>query len=81
MISSKSSRTREARSLSKYKYSYNSRLYDLTLSNSSLESKIGATRAKEPGSSTMPEKIKSNASFSLERITKSSQSYIDKSSP
>ena len=54
MFGSKVSRPRDSKSLSKYKYSYNSRLYDLTLSNSSLESKIGATRVKEPGSSTMP---------------------------
>ena len=53
---------------SNYKYQFNSKQYDLDLSNRSFDSQIGATRAKEPVTTTLPEKIKSNGSFSLERV-------------
>ena len=49
MYNSRGSYARNSKPASKYKYSFNSRLYDLNLnsqSNSSLDSKIGATRAQ-----------------------------------
>lgn len=75
---SRSNYSKEAKSLPKYKYSFNSKLYDLTLSNSSLNSKIGATRAKDPTIVTLPEKIKSNASFSFDRTTNKSLANLDR---
>lgn len=50
----------------KYKYSFNDKTFDLNIS-SSLESKIGATRAKAP-SLILHERIKSNASFTLDKL-------------
>ena len=52
-----------------YKYQFNSRQYDVSLTNNPFDSKIGATRAKEPPNITLPDKIKSNASFSVDKFT------------
>lgn len=51
---------------------FNSKSYDIDVNtnNPSFDSKIGATRADPSNSFTFPDKIKSNASFTLERINK-----------
>lgn len=64
----------------KYKYTYNSKLYDLTAGSSSLDSKIGSTRAKEPISTTLPDKIKSTSNFSLEQVNNNSANYFTRGS-
>ena len=60
----------------KYKYLFNSKSYDVDVNsnngqkNLSFDERIGATRANPDVSVTFPDKIKSNGSFTLERITK-----------
>ena len=66
MIFSKGTKSKEHLTIPKYKYTFNSKQYDLNMS-SSLDNKIGVTRMKNSaiGATITPEKIKSNASFSL----------------
>jgi len=69
----------EGISAPKYKYSFNDKTFDLSLS-SSLDSKIGAFRAKPP---PMPieEKIKSSANFTLDKlITRGKVNSLDRKS-
>ena len=65
MIFSKGTKSKEY-STPKYKSNQSPKQYGFSLS-SSLDSKIGAARMKNTdiGATIMPEKIKSNASFSL----------------
>lgn len=58
-------------SLPKYKYSFNDRTYDLSVS-ASLDNKLGITRVQE-SSLILPDKIKSNSNFTLERLGTSNQ--------
>lgn len=76
----KGSRAKDVKPMSKYKYSFNSNIYDLNVS-SSFENKIGVTRAKQPGALTLPEKIKSHASFSVDRTTKFEDDGPSKGTP
>ena len=83
MYNTRGSYSSTKRPAAKSKYSFNSRAHDLNLynqSNVSLESKIGATRAIEPGSTTLPEKIKTNGSFSLEKINNYSSVVLERGS-
>ena len=69
----------EGISVPKYKYSFNDKTFDLSLSGS-LDSKIGAFRAKPP---PMPieEKIKSSANFTLDKlITRGKVNSLDRKS-
>ena len=56
----------------KYKYSFNDKTYDLSLSQAdrSLINKLGVFQASE--SSLLPDKIKSSSNFTLQKIRKSS---------
>jgi hypothetical protein len=56
----------EGAGLPKYKYSFNDKTFDLSLSTS-LDSKIGATRAK-PLPIVLQDKIKSSSSFTLDKL-------------
>lgn len=80
MIFSKISKGSEHKTIPKYKYTFNSKLYDLHVS-ASLDKKIGATRMKNQNidSAILPEKIKSNASFSLEKLGNYSQVELGRS--
>lgn len=53
----------------KYKYSFNSKLYDVEV-NSSFEEKVGATRANPEMAVSFSEKTKANSSLTLEKIKK-----------
>ena len=53
----------------KYKYSFNSKLYDVEV-NSSLDEKIGATRANPEITLSFSEKTKANSSLTLEKVKK-----------
>ena len=64
---------------SKYKYSFNSQIYDIEVDkdrSASFDSKIGATRADPKIALTFPEKIKTNNSFSLEKINRKDSDEI-----
>lgn len=52
MILTKNTRVKEAKTKPKYKYAFNSQIYDLNM-NASFDDKLGVTRAKEP-SLTLP---------------------------
>lgn len=56
----------EVAGLPKYKYSFNDKTFDLSLSTS-LDSKIGATRAKPPPL-VLQDRIKSSSSFTLDKL-------------
>ena len=56
----------EGISVPKYKYSFNEKTFDLSLS-SSLDSKIGAYRAKLPPP-PVQDNIKSSGSFTLDKL-------------
>ena len=61
----------------KYKYSFNDKTFDLSLSTS-LDSKIGAYRAKPPPI-PIEEKIKSSANFTLDKlITRGKVNSLDR---
>lgn len=58
---------------SKYKYTFNSQLYELEIDknrSASFDEKVGVTRADPNIGLTFPDKIKSNSSFTLEKINK-----------
>ena len=57
----------EGTGLPKYKYSFNDKTFDLSLSTS-LDSKIGATRAKPPPPIAFEDRIKSSSSFTLDKL-------------
>ena len=65
----------EGSSVPKYKYSFNDKTFDLSLSTS-LDSKIGSYRAKPlPSPAVLEEKIKSSSNFTLDKLV--TRSKID----
>lgn len=76
MFVMKTNKVKDAKTKSKYKYGFNSQIYDLNTS-ASFDDKLGVTRVKEP-SFTFPEKIKSNASFSVEKLAGLSAELLNK---
>lgn len=70
-MNSKAYKLQEPRTKSKYKYGYNSQIYDISpiaSENSvSFDQKLGVTRVKQP-SFTFPEKIKSKPNFSVDKV-------------
>ena len=56
----------DGNSIPKYKYSFNDKTFDLSVSTS-LDSKIGAFRAKQP-SLILDDKVKASGSFTLDKL-------------